>query len=64
MNLRGTSPVIALAVIIGGLVVLAASFVVEGQAFLWVGLAVGIAVGGIITFVSSRGDDSKPGTRR
>ena len=57
MNLRGGPMPVTLAVVIGALVVLLAAFVVEGQAFLWVGLAVGIAVGCVIAAMAGRDQD-------
>jgi hypothetical protein len=56
MNLPGSSVPIALAVLVGGLIVLGLAFVVEGTAFLVLGLVVGIAVGVVIA-VASRADD-------
>ena len=54
MNLPGTSLPIALAVLVGGLVVLGLSFVVEGSAFVWLRLVVGIAVGVVIAVAAGR----------
>ncbi len=64
MNWRGTPFAVALAVILGALVVLAAAFVVSDQAFLWVGLGVGIVVGCVIAAVSGRANDHGDSTKR
>ena len=55
MNLRSTPLPIALTVLAGGIVVLVAALLVSGQAFLWVGLVVGVVVGCVIAALSRRG---------
>lgn len=64
MNWRGTPFAVALAVLIGALIVLVAAFLVSGQAFLWVGLGVGIGVGCVIAAISGRTRDHEEPTER